>query len=302
MLKSGMVLESGSGTEKKKKQGLQSGQVLGDVTVTDSFNPYKTQTAENVLSDIFNNPNKVLKQTATGNQIPHVNPTAKKQKNLLKDAVLNSAKKAIVDGRDFTTDEIKTIKKYGFSSVVPNSGTVEYDMFAQNNPLNKARFERVKKIVSKQGRGEKLTKDEENTLETFKLINNYRSNDIKDKGIMTADTTDNAYKMQDIKAKKLYNDAAYGSDKIKIGNKEFEVKKSDTTAKALRKVQNENKKTDLYINAGLEQYAEGINTTADAIKDLALSFIGDYNIEGINKSDKAKALEAANFKIKSRRI
>ena len=267
MFEKGKVYGSADNLKTNSNSIFSSGKVYGGTFDSDEV---LREGFENIKNTVFNNPQKSFKQVLNGNPIPSVNPT----KGLLEaqpvitlsDRVnMSNVPMKLEAGEDLTASERNTISKYGLNTMLTGSVTSAFDISSQNNPKNVARFNRVKEIVNKKNTGVELSEDENNTLETFKLLNEYNKNNAKSNAVMTGDVNDNAQKLQMTKAAQIYNDTAYVSDKIKVGNKEFQADKSDPVQDTYTKWQREKNRLDLYMKTGLSQYAEGINTTFDVI-------------------------------------
>lgn len=209
-------------------------------------------------------------EVLNGNLIPSKNsteglPESQPVISLVDRVNMGNIQTKLEAGEDLTVSERNTIAKYGLNTMLTGSVTTAFDISAQNNPKNIARFNRVKQIIDKKNKGVELSEDENNTLETFKLLNEYNKNNAKSNAVMTGNVNDNARKLQMTKAAQIYDDTAYISNKIKVGNKEFEADKSDPVQDTYTKWQREKNRLDLYTKTGLSQYAEGINTTFDVI-------------------------------------
>lgn len=267
MFEKGKVYGSADNLKTNSNSIFSSGKVYGG---TFDYDEVLREGFENIKNTVFNNPQKSFKQVLNGNPIPSKNPT----KGLLEsqpiislvDRVnMGNVPMKLEAGEDLTVSERNTIAKYGLNTMLTGSVTTAFDISAQNNPKNVARFNRVKQIINKKNKGVELSEDENNTLETFKLLNEYNKNNAKSNAAMTGDVNDNARKLQMTKAAQIYNDTAYVNNKIKVGNKEFEADKSDPVQDTYTKWQREKNRLDLYTKTGLSQYAEGINTIFDVI-------------------------------------
>lgn len=217
---------------------------------------------------VLYNPNLQVKQNELKTTIPSATYDESYKQSVipLVDKVnMGNIQTKLEAGEDLTVSERNTISKYGLNTILAGSISSEFDISSQNNPKNVARFNRVKQIVNKKNKGVELSEDEKNTIETFKLLNEHNKNTVKSNSVMTADVNANARKLQMAKASQLYDDTAYISDKIKIGNKEFEADKNNNVQNAYTKWQREKNRLDLYTKTGLSQYAEGVNTTFDVI-------------------------------------
>ena len=267
MFEKGKVYGSADNLKTNSNSIFSSGKVYGG---TFDYDEVLREGFENIKNTVFNNPQKSFKQVLNGNPIPSKNPTkglleSQPVISLVDRVNMGNVPMKLEAGEDLTASERNTISKYGLNTMLTGSVTTAFDISAQNNPKNIARFNRVKQIIDKKNKGVELSEDENNTLETFKLLNDYNKNNAKSNSVMTGDVNDNARKLQITKAAQIYDDTAYVSDKIKVGNKEFQADKSDPLQDTYTKWQREKNRLDLYTKTGLSQYAEGINTTFDVI-------------------------------------
>ena len=229
MFEKGKVYGSADNLKTNSNSIFSSGKVYGG---TFDYEEVLREGFENIKNTVFNNPQKSFKQVLNGNPIPSKNPTkglleSQPVISLVDRVNMSNVPMKLEAGEDLTASERNTISKYGLNTMLTGSVTTAFDISAQNNPKNIARFNRVKQIIDKKNKGVELSEDENNTLETFKLLNEYNKNNAKSNAVMTGDVNDNARKLQITKAAQIYDDTAYVSDKIKVGNKEFQADKSD---------------------------------------------------------------------------
>lgn len=204
----------------------------------------------------------------SGNPIPHVNPT-KPAKNspvsgelTLTDKLnIGNISEKLRAGIDLNKTERETVLRVGLDSVMSGKADGTFDLNAADSPNNRARLSRVKAIIAKQKAGKEITENENDTLETFKLLNNYKKMSASENSVMTGDYNENARKMNEGLAGKLYNDTAYGNKHFKVGSKEFTVNEKDSAQVALGNMQQTKNRIKLYADTGAEQYVKGIDTT-----------------------------------------
>lgn len=214
------------------------------------------------------NPTEAFRQNAGGNPIPHVNPT-KPAKNspvsgelTLTDKLnIGNISEKLRAGIDLNKTERETVSRVGLDSVMSGKADGTFDLNAADSPNNRARLSRVKAIIAKQKAGKEITENENDTLETFKLLNNYKKMNASENSVMTGDFNENARKMNEGLAGKLYNDTAYGNKHFKVGSKEFTVNEKDSAQVALGNMQQTKNRIKLYADTGAEQYVKGIDTT-----------------------------------------
>lgn len=210
-----------------------------------------------------------FKNYVEGSPIPSVNPTKKahSQPSVTLPDMINMGNIAtkIKNGEDLTTSERTTVSKYGINTVLEGSGLTSLDLSAKNNPKNISRFNRVKGIIDKKKKGVKLSDDENDALETFKLLNS------REDGSMSEDLNDNARKLKTAKAANIYDNAAFVGNKVKLGSGELTPKNDDSVADIYKKHQRNKNRLNLYVDTGINQYIQGVNTTYNVIlgKDLS---------------------------------
>ena len=223
---------------------------------------------QQLVNKTVTNPTEAFRQNAGGNPIPHVNPT-KPVKNspvsgelTLTDKLnIGNISEKLRAGIDLNKTERETVLRVGLDSVMSGKADGTFDLNAADSPNNRARLSRVKAIIAKQKAGKEITENENDTLETFKLLNNYKKMSASENSVMTSDYNENARKMNEGLAGKLYNDTAYGNKHFKVGSKEFAVNEKDSAQVALGNMQQTKNRIKLYADTGAEQYVKGIDTT-----------------------------------------
>lgn len=241
-----------------------------------TLKPSISSFAENVSTELKNGianskaiaKSKQFNAYVSGNPIPHVNPT-KPAKNspvsgelTLTDKLnIGNISEKLRAGIDLNKTERETVLRVGLDSVMSGKADGTFDLNAADSPNNRARLSRVKAIIAKQKAGKEITENENDTLETFKLLNNYKKMSASENSVMTGDYNENARKMNEGLAGKLYNDTAYGNKHFKVGSKEFTVNEKDSAQVALGNMQQTKNRIKLYADTGAEQYVKGIDTT-----------------------------------------
>ena len=179
--------------------------------------------------------------------------------------ILDSAKDKLVKGENLNSSERSLVSKYGLGVFSTLQTSEIFDLFAKDNPQNTSRFEKIKVIKNKEDKGENLTEQEKDFVETTKLINALKKGYASNLSSLTAEINQNATKMETSKAMDLYNDAAYNDKEFKIGNQTFKVNENDVYSKALGKKQQIKNRLNLYVNTGFDQYVEGVENTFDGV-------------------------------------
>ena len=195
-----------------------------------------------------------------------------KRKNLQSDNIplsdkikIDSAKKKLATGNDLTLDERAMVSKYGINNLLPNTTNGFFDLFAEDNPSNVARFEKIQKIRSKEEKGEVLSEEEKDTVETVKLINTFKKSYRADKSVITTDVNQNRMNAETLKAMQLYNDTAYNENEFNIGTKSFKVDENDKLSQLMGKMELAKNRQNLYIAAGLNRFIEGTENAWDIL-------------------------------------
>lgn len=261
MFEKGKVYASGSNKSSDRVGVFQKGKVYEG----GGGNLYDMQ---QLIDKTVTNPTEAFRQNAGGNPIPHVNPT-KPAKNshvsgelTLTDKLnIGNISEKLRAGIDLNKTERETVSRIGLDSIMSGNAGGTFDLNAADSPNNRARLSRVKAIVAKQKAGKEITENENDTLETFKLLNNYKKMSASENSVMTGDFNENAQKMNEGLAGKLYNDTAYGNKHFKVGSKEFAVNEKDAAQVALGNMQQTKNRIKLYADTGAEQYVKGIDTT-----------------------------------------
>lgn len=261
MFEKGKVYASGSNKSSDRVGVFQKGKVYEG----GGGNLYDMQ---QLIDKTVTNPTEAFRQNAGGNPIPHVNPT-KPAKNspvsgelTLTDKLnIGNISEKLRAGIDLNKTERETVLRVGLDSVMSGKADGTFDLNAADSPNNRARLSRVKAIIAKQKAGKEITENENDTLETFKLLNNYKKKSASENSVMTGDYNENARKMNEGLAGKLYNDTAYGNKHFKVGSKEFTVNEKDSAQVALGNIQQTKNRIKLYADTGAEQYVKGIDTT-----------------------------------------
>lgn len=261
MFEKGKVYASGSNKSSDRVGVFQKGKVYEG----GGGNLYDMQ---QLIDKTVTNPTEAFRQNAGGNPIPHVNPT-KPAKNspvsgelTLTDKLnIGNISEKLRAGIDLNKTERETVSRVGLDSVMSGKADGTFDLNAADSPNNRARLSRVKAIIAKQKAGKEITENENDTLETFKLLNNYKKMSASENSVMTGDYNENARKMNEGLAGKLYNDTAYGNKYFKVGSKEFTVNEKDSAQVALGNMQQTKNRIKLYADTGAEQYVKGIDTT-----------------------------------------
>ena len=261
MFEKGKVYASGSNKSSDRVGVFQKGKVYEG----GGGNLYDMQ---QLIDKTVTNPTEAFRQNAGGNPIPHVNPT-KPAKNspvsgelTLTDKLnIGNISEKLRTGIDLNKTERETVSRVGLDSIMSGKADGTFDLNAADSPNNRARLSRVKAIIAKQKAGKEITENENDTLETFKLLNNYKKKSASENSVMTGDYNENARKMNEGLAGKLYNDTAYGNKHFKVGSKEFTVNEKDSAQVALGNMQQTKNRIKLYADTGAEQYVKGIDTT-----------------------------------------
>lgn len=265
MFEKGKVYASGSNKSSDRVGVFQKGKVYEG----GGGNLYDMQ---QLIDKTVTNPTEAFRQNAGGNPIPHVNPT-KPVKNspvsgelTLTDKLnIGNISEKLRAGIDLNKTERETVLRVGLDGVMSGKADGTFDLNAADSPNNRARLSRVKAIIAKQKAGKEITENENDTLETFKLLNNYKKMSASENSVMTGDYNENARKMNEGLAGKLYNDTAYGNKHFKVGSKEFTVNEKDSAQVALGNMQQTKNRIKLYADTGAEQYVKGIDTTIDVL-------------------------------------
>ena len=260
MFEKGKVYASGSNKSSDRVGVFQKGKVYEG-----GGNLYDMQ---QLVDKTVTNPTEAFRQNVGGNPIPHVNPT-KPAKNspvsgelTLTDKLnIGNISEKLRAGIDLNKTERETVSRVGLDSIMSGKADGTFDLNAADSPNNRARLSRVKAIIAKQKAGKEITENENDTLETFKLLNNYKKMSASENSVMTGDYNENARKMNEGLAGKLYNDTAYGNKHFKVGSKEFTVNEKDSAQVALGNMQQTKNRIKLYADTGAEQYVKGIDTT-----------------------------------------
>lgn len=223
---------------------------------------------QQLIDKTVTNPTEAFRQNAGGNPIPHVNPTKPAKNSPVSDELtltdklnIGNISEKLRAGIDLNKTERETVSRVGLDSIMSGKADGTFDLNAADSPNNRARLSRVKAIIAKQKAGKEITENENDTLETFKLLNNYKKMSASENSVMTGDYNENARKMNEGLAGKLYNDTAYGSKHFKVGSKEFTVNEKDSAQVALGNMQQTKNRIKLYADTGAEQYVKGIDTT-----------------------------------------
>lgn len=261
MFEKGKVYASGSNKSSDRIGVFQKGKVYEG----GGGNLYDMQ---QLVDKTVTNPTEAFRQNVGGNPIPHVNPT-KPAKNspvsgelTLTDKLnIGNISEKLRAGIDLNKTERETVSRVGLDSIMSGKADGTFDLNAADSPNNRARLSRVKAIIAKQKAGKEITENENDTLETFKLLNNYKKMSASENSVMTGDYNENARKMNEGLAGKLYNDTAYGNKHFKVGSKEFTVNEKDSAQVALGNMQQTKNRIKLYADTGAEQYVKGIDTT-----------------------------------------
>lgn len=289
MFEKGKVYASGSNKSSDRVGVFQKGKVYEG----GGGNLYDMQ---QLVDKTVTNPTEAFRQNAGGNPIPHVNPT-KPVKNSPVSGELTITDKLNIGnipeklraGIDLNKTERATVSRVGLGSVMSGKADGTFDLNAADSPNNRARLSRVKAIIAKQKAGKEITENENDTLETFKLLNNYKKMSASENSVMTSDFNENARKMNEGLAGKLYNDTAYGNKHFKVGSKEFTVNEKDSAQVALGNMQQTKNRIKLYADTGAEQYVKGIDTTIGVLT-------GKSPKEIAAESDSAYAMASALLK------
>lgn len=261
MFEKGKVYASGSNKSSDRVGVFQKGKVYEG----GGGNLYDMQ---QLVDKTVTNPTEAFRQNVGGNPIPHVNPT-KPAKNspvsgelTLTDKLnIGNISEKLRAGIDLNKTERETVSRVGLDSIMSGKADGTFDLNAADSPNNRARLSRVKAIIAKQKAGKEITENENDTLETFKLLNNYKKMSASENSVITGDYNENARKMNEGLAGKLYNDTAYGNKHFKVGSKEFTVNEKDSAQVALGNMQQTKNRIKLYADTGAEQYVKGIDTT-----------------------------------------
>lgn len=261
MFEKGKVYASGSNKSSDRVGVFQKGKVYEG----GGGNLYDMQ---QLIDKTVTNPTEAFRQNAGGNPIPHVNPTRPAKNSpvsgelTLTDKLnIGNISEKLRAGIDLNKTERETVSRVGLDSIMSGKADGTFDLNAADSPNNRARLSRVKAIIAKQKAGKEITENENDTLETFKLLNNYKKMSASENSVMTGDYNENARKMNEGLAGKLYNDTAYGSKHFKVGSKEFTVNEKDSAQVALGNMQQTKNRIKLYADTGAEQYVKGIDTT-----------------------------------------
>lgn len=261
MFEKGKVYASGGNKSSDRVGVFQKGKVYEG----GGGNLYDMQ---QLIDKTVTNPTEAFRQNVSGNPIPHVNPT-KPAKNspvsgelTLTDKLnIGNISEKLRAGIDLNKTERETVSRVGLDSVMSGKADGTFDLNAADSPNNRVRLSRVKAIIAKQKAGKEITENENDALETFKLLNNYKKMSASENSVMTGDYNENARKMNEGLAGKLYNDTAYGNKHFKVGSKEFTVNEKDSAQVALGNMQQTKNRIKLYADTGAEQYVRGIDTT-----------------------------------------
>lgn len=261
MFEKGKVYASGSNKSSDRVGVFQKGKVYEG----GGGNLYDMQ---QLIDKTVTNPTEAFRQNAGGNPIPHVNPTRPAKNSpvsgelTLTDKLnIGNISEKLRAGIDLNKTERETVSRVGLDSIMSGKADGTFDLNAADSPNNRARLSRVKAIIAKQKAGKEITENENDTLETFKLLNNYKKKSASENSVMTGDYNENARKMNEGLAGKLYNDTAYGNKHFKVGSKEFTVNEKDSVQVALGNMQQTKNRIKLYADTGAEQYVKGIDTT-----------------------------------------
>ncbi|MBO5211096.1 MAG: hypothetical protein J6B80_04115 [Clostridia bacterium] len=180
--------------------------------------------------------------------------------------LVESAKKKIATGGDLNSQERNIALKYGIENVFGDTIKGQYDIFAADNPYNISRSKRFKEYAQKEMNGGTLTEAEQDAIETFKLLENYKKQTATEEFKMTGDIKSNSKKLANIAARSMYNDTAYGGT-IKMGDSSIKIDElpiaSDKEKEIHTTVNKLGNQLDLYTKTGLANYF--VNTT-DGLK------------------------------------
>lgn len=261
MFEKGKVYASGSNKSSDRVGVFQKGKVYEG----GGGNLYDMQ---QLVDKTVTNPTEAFRQNAGGNPIPHVNPTKPVKNSPLSGELtltdklnIGNISEKLRAGIDLNKTERETVSRVGLDSIMSGKTDGTFDLNAADSPNNRARLSRVKAIIAKQKASKEITENENDTLETFKLLNNYKKMSASENSVMTGDYNENARKMNEGLAGKLYNDTAYGNKHFKVGSKEFTVNEKDSAQVALGNMQQTKNRIKLYSDTGAEQYVKGIDTT-----------------------------------------
>ena len=159
---------------------------------------------------------------------------------------LDSAKQKLVKGENLNASERDLIGKYGLYGISTLQTSEVFDLFASDNPQNTSRFEKIKLIKAKEDKGQPLTDEEKDFVETTKLINSLRQGYFSNLTSLTEDKNQNGSNAAILGAMDLYNDAVYEDDTI---TRNFNRAK-------------------LYADTGFRSYFEGNANVINAITSL----------------------------------
>lgn len=212
------------------------------------------------LKEMFDNPQQSFSEAAKGNPIPSVYPTkgliGNNQANMSLADRLNAGNSSAADkallkmlsGNALTDTERASIENGGLSSLLQNSSQL-IDFSAPNNPANVKFTSQLKTLADKEMSGKKLTKQEQDMLETAQLWVGLQKSSAQSLASLTDDTALNAYKSDITGAIDKYDRTAYG-------------KNTDTPEGAVLKGLD---RAELYIGTGVTNYMQGVANTINLI-------------------------------------
>lgn len=178
----------------------------------------------------------------------------------------------VATGQALNANERDFISDYGFENVISDDFT-KFDILAPNNSKVKSFQKQAEEILKKQQNGNKLTENEINVLETFKILNNYRKSAGKSLVKLTPDVNENIRKAETSKAIMQYDNIAYKNDSFTLAGKTIQYKDKNKLNSIDAKIMNFGKDMKFYMESGINNYISGTNTTTDVISGKSVEQI-----------------------------
>ncbi|MBR5223244.1 MAG: hypothetical protein IKV81_03670 [Clostridia bacterium] len=211
--------------------------------------------------------------------------------------LVNSAKNKIAAGQDLNLQERDIVLKYGVANVLGDTLKKQYDIFATDNPNNVARANRFREYAQKEMKGMVLTEAERDTIETYKMLENYKKEVASEESILTSDTKLNGQKKSNVLARQMYNDTAYGGT-LKLGNNSVKINEIPVLSAKEKEIQTSinrfGNQMDLYMETGLVNY---FVNTFDGLKTGYNLITGQDSVSGLkDKTDSPYAIASSVLK------
>lgn len=195
------------------------------------------------------------KQVQSKTTIPSVNYDESYVKHKSQDiplfdkVTIAEIQKKISNNKALNQQEREILSKYGFNVLSSGDTLKTIDFLADNNTVYKNYENTLVKLINEKESGKILTPEDNDMLETAKMLSSIRKDKIKELSNLSRYTSQNGYNKSVIGATVLYDDAAYGE------NTETNIGKDKRTLD----------RTKLYLNTGFTGYFQDTFDSASVL-------------------------------------